>query len=230
MTHVLFWDIDGTLLTTGRAGIFAWEQAVHDVAGAPMDLQELQTGGLTDSQIAALLVERWGGEATPENVSAMLRAYEGHLPERLTWRKGHVMPGVQEILEDLDARPGAVNLLLTGNTQAGARAKLSHYGLDARLSDGGFCADGDDRETIARRAWELASAQTNGQASAEYAHVIGDTPHDVSCARAIGVRAVAVASGPYGREELEQSGPWLVLDELPEPDRFAELLDLPARA
>lgn len=230
MTHVLFWDIDGTLLTTGRAGIFAWEQAVHDVSGSPQDLQDLQTGGLTDSQIAALLVERWGEEANPETVSSMLRAYEGHLPERLTWRRGHVMPGVEEILEDVSGRAGVVSLLLTGNTRAGATAKLSHYGLDGRLLDGGFCADGDDRPTIARRAWELASTQTQGTARAERTYVIGDTPHDVACAQAIGARAVAVASGPYGREELEASEPWLTLEGLPAPDRFAELLDLPARA
>jgi phosphoglycolate phosphatase-like HAD superfamily hydrolase len=230
MTHVLFWDIDGTLLTTGRAGIFAWEQAVRDVSGSAKDLQDFRTGGLTDAQIAAQLIREWGGEPTPEKVATMLRAYESHLPDRLTWRKGQVLPGVREILEDVAERPGVVSLLLTGNTPVGGRAKLAHYRLDGHLFDGALCADTDDRETIARRAWELAQAQADGELSAEQTYVIGDTPHDVACARAIGARAVAVASGPFDRAELERSRPWLLLDDLPAPDRFAQLLGLPPRS
>lgn len=229
MTHVLFWDIDGTLLTTDRAGIFALEQAAQDVCGVKVDLQQMRTGGLTDAQIAALVVGECGQEATPERAGELLRAYERHLPERLGWRRGRVLDGVEAVLDDVAERPAVISLLLTGNTEAGAAAKLTHYGLRARLFDGGFCADGDDRETIARRAWEMARERADGGLSADRAFVIGDTPHDVHCARAIGVRAVAVASGPFPREELEASGAWLVLDALPAPARFAELLGLPPR-
>ncbi len=231
MTHVLFWDIDGTLLSTARAGVFALEAAAEEVCGRPIDLQQMQTGGLTDAQIAARVIEQaCGAQADPEKVVALLRAYERHLPERLGWRQGQVLPGVEAVLDDVARRPGVVSLLLTGNTRAGAAAKLAHYGLDSRLFDGGFCADGDDRETIARRAWELAREKVDGELDAGRAFVIGDTPHDVRCARAIGVRAVAVASGPFSRSELEDSGAWLVLDALPEPKRFASLLDLPDRS
>jgi phosphoglycolate phosphatase-like HAD superfamily hydrolase len=230
MTHVLFWDIDGTLLSTARAGLFAMEQAVQDVVGRPTDLQGMRTGGLTDAQIAARVLEEAGAEPTPARVGEFLRAYERHLPDRLGWRQGQVLPGVREILEDVAGRPGVTSLLLTGNTRAGAAAKLAHYGLDGHLFDGAFCADTDDRETIARRAWELAAERADGGLDPERAHVIGDTPHDVTCARAIGVRAVAVASGPFARADLEAAGAWLVLDELPAPDRFAELLALPPRA
>lgn len=231
MTHVLFWDIDGTLLTTDRAGIFALEQAAHEICGQEVSLQDIRTGGLTDSQIAARVIEeKCGLEPTPERVGEFLRAYESHLPERLGWRKGRVLAGVEAVLDDVARRPGVVSLLLTGNTRAGAAAKLAHYGLDQRLFDGGFCAETDDREAIARRAWQLAVEQTGEELDHRHAFVIGDTPHDVRCARAIGVRAVAVASGPFTRPELEESGAWLVLDELPEPERFAELLDLPAPA
>lgn len=229
MKHVLFWDIDGTLLSTARAGIFAFEQAVRDVLGEEIDLQQMRTGGLTDWQIAAKVVEESGRDPAPETVAALLRAYESHLPERLGWRRGQVLPGVKEILEDVARRPGVVSLLLTGNTPAGAKAKLAHYGLDGHLFDGGFCADTDDRETIARRAWELASERSNGELRPERTFVIGDTPHDVACAHAIGARAVAVASGPFERADLEASEPWLLLDELPPPDEFAELLRLPPR-
>ena len=229
MTHVLFWDIDGTLLTTGRAGVFALEQAARDVCGVEVDLQSMPTSGLTDSQIAARVIERCGQTASPERLGEFLRAYERHLPERLGWRQGRVLPGVEEILEDVARRPGVVSLLLTGNTQAGAAAKLAHYGLDGHLFDGGFCADTDDRDAIARRAWELAAEREGGAVVPERTYVVGDTPRDVACARAIGARAVAVASGSYGADELREAAPWLLLDELPAPDRFAQLLDLPPR-
>lgn len=229
MTHVLFWDIDGTLLSTDRAGVFALEEAAREVCGGEVDLQQMRTGGLTDAQIAARVIEEaCGQEPTPDRVVALLRAYELHLPERLGWRQGRVLPGVEAILDDVAGRPDVLSLLLTGNTRAGATAKLIHYGLDSRLFDGAFCADADDRETIARRAWTLAAQQADGDLDADRAFVIGDTPHDVRCAQAIGVRAVAVASGPFDRDELASSDPWMVLDALPDPDRFATLLDLPA--
>jgi NAD(P)-dependent dehydrogenase (short-subunit alcohol dehydrogenase family) len=101
--------------------------------------------------------------------------------------------------------------------------------LEDHLFDGGFCADTDDREAIARRAWELAAEREGGELDPELTYVIGDTPHDVACARAIGARSVAVASGPFGREDLEAAEPWLLLDDLPDPDRFADLLGLPER-
>ncbi len=149
---VLFWDIDGTLLSTARAGIHAWEQAVVDVLGTQFDFEDFPTAGRTDSQIAAAVAEACGVEPSRERVSRMLRSYEEHLPDRLGWRQGRVLPNVRAILDDLVNDPNVVSLLLTGNTAAGARAKLTHYDLidDFRLEDGApsgaFCADGDDRD------------------------------------------------------------------------------------
>ena len=222
MSAVLFWDIDGTLLTTARAGVFALEEAAREVCGAEPDIAELRTAGLTDSEVAALVIEHCGASADPAVVSAMLRAYERHLPDRLHWRQGQVLDGVEAVLRDLSVRPDVTCMLLTGNTEAGARAKLSHYGLDGYFESGAFCRDGDDRVTIARAARELA----NGSGPPPDLFVIGDTPHDVRCGQAIGARTVAVASGPYPLDELEACGPWLALERLPEPERFAELLGL----
>jgi phosphoglycolate phosphatase len=222
MSTVLFWDIDGTLLTTARAGVFALEQAAREVCGTEADLAELQTAGLTDSEVAALVIEHCGGPAEPARVSALLRAYEHHLPERLHLRRGRVLAGVEDVLRDLAARTDVTCMLLTGNTAAGARAKLTHYGLDGYFEGGAFCADGDDRVAIARGARELA----NGSGPPPDLFVIGDTPHDVRCGQAIGARTVAVATGSYPVSELEACDPWLVLERLPEPGRFAQRLGL----
>jgi phosphoglycolate phosphatase len=227
VTHVLFWDIDLTLLSTARAGIYAVEDAVREVLGIDAGLQELFTAGLTDFEVMRVAAEAAGAEASDEQLGELLRAYERHLPERLAMRKGQVMPGALAILEDLDGRPDVVSLLLTGNTRTGADAKLRHYGLDRFFEDGAFCTEGDDRPAIAARAWQLAERLSpNGAPDPERVFVIGDTPHDVRAAHAIGARAVAVAAGKHSLDELEAADPWLALEQLPEPARFRELLGI----
>ena len=225
--HVLFWDIDLTLLSTARAGIFALEDAAREVLGADPDYSELHTAGLTDSQIARMLIAQHGAEETPERVGAFLRAYEARLPLRLPERQGSVLRGVKEILDDLRGRPGVHSLLLTGNTRAGAAAKLAHYELDGYFEDGAFCLDMDDRDAIARRALGVAIEAAGEPPDLERTFVIGDTPHDITAGKAIGARTIVVASGVVSAEELRRHEPWLVWEELPEPEAFARALDVP---
>jgi phosphoglycolate phosphatase-like HAD superfamily hydrolase len=216
----LFWDIDGTLLTTARAGIFALEEACEQVLDEKIDLATMKTAGLTDAEIAKLLADSRGrgDEAT---VEALLDAYAQLLPERLGWRQGTVLPNVTANLDALSERDDVVNMLLTGNIFGGAEAKLRHYGLwDYFGAGGAFSEYGSDRPSIARRAAELA-----GHPAGDDMVVIGDTPHDVSCGKAIGARTLAVATGPgYTLAELEATDPWRVLAALPEPSELVPLL------
>lgn len=218
MRAIVFWDIDGTLLTTARAGILALEQAAEEVCGTRPDLSAMPTAGLTDEEIAATVVADLGAGDT----AALLRRYESHLPARLHDRRGSVLPGVLAVLDDLDAREDVACRLLTGNTEAGARAKLAHYGLAGYFSAGAFSRPGTNRDDIARQAAELAGPAPPGQGR----YVIGDTPHDVRCGKAIGARTVAVATGGYDRAALEACEPWLTLDRIPPPREFIDLLGL----
>ena len=217
----LFWDIDLTLLTTARAGIFALEDAVGEVCGIATALQDLRTAGMTDWAVAGLVLEAAGQEATPERREQLLRAYEQRLPESLHRRRGAVLPNVREVLEDLAARDEVRSFLLTGNTAAGARAKLCHYGLDRFFPDGAgaFCIGAEPRADIARRASVLADG-------ADALHVIGDSPADVACGKAIGARTIAVASGTHTEAELAVEEPWAVLERIPPPDEFRALIGL----
>jgi phosphoglycolate phosphatase-like HAD superfamily hydrolase len=132
---------------------------------------------------------------------------------------------VLEALEHLEPRADVESLLLTGNTRAGATAKLRHYGLERFFPHGGaFCQGPGAREEIAARILVLAERLGDGAATVV---VIGDTPRDVACGTAIGARTVAVASGAHTAGELAEHGPSLVLDRIPEPERFRELLGLP---
>ena len=220
---VLFWDIDGTLLTTGKAGVPAWEQAVREVVGHDFQLSSFRVAGLTDFQIAVRTFEMLGVEAGDETLRSMVRRYEELLPSALPQKQGRVLPHVREILELLRSRTDVRSYLLTGNTRGGARAKLTHYDLFKYFPDGAFAEDASERAVIATRALELA--RRAGPVADESVFVVGDTPHDIQCANAIGARTVAVATGGYTLDELESHRPWRAFAELPPADEFVRLID-----
>jgi phosphoglycolate phosphatase len=228
---VLFWDIDGTLLTTARGGVLALEDACLEVTGRAIDLQGLKSDGITDHELAVKILKQVGWSPSSVFIERFLRSYETHLPARLALRRGRVLNGVVENLEYLRAsRQDVYSKLLTGNTKAGANAKLAHYGLQRFFETGEFSVDTSPREAIAVRALRAVQAQfaaAHLEPSALF--VIGDTPHDIACAEAIGARSIAVATGNYSAEALEARGPSIVLDELPDPPTFVALLDSFAR-
>ncbi len=217
----LLWDVDGTLLTTARAGVYSLEDALERVSGARADLQGMATAGLTDWAIAEAALRRVGDPASEATVREFLRIHGEQLPAYLHRREGSVLPGVREALEALAGRDDVVSLLLTGNIEAGAYAKLRHYGLDRYFTAGGaFCVGPGDRADIARAALRLAPGAES--------YVIGDTPSDVACGTAIGARTIAVATGSFSVDDLAACEPWRVLERLPPPGGLAELVGLPA--
>ena len=222
---ILFWDIDGTLLTTGKAGVPAWEAAVRETTGKEFELSSIRIPGLTDYQIAARTFDLLGVPTTGALLERMVARYEQLLPSTLPLKQGRVLPNVREILESLRTCAEVRSYLLTGNTRAGARAKLTHYDLFRYFPDGGFAEDQGSRASIARRALELARG--GGPVAADRIFVIGDTPHDIECAAPIDARAIAVATGGYSVEELLAHRPWRVFGELPPPSDFLQLIDEP---
>lgn len=225
---VLFWDIDGTLLTTGKAGVPAWEAAVRETTGREFQLSSIRVPGLTDFQIAVRTFELLGIPTDDGLVGRLVRRYEELLPAALPLRHGQVLPNIREILEHLRQRADVRSYLLTGNTRAGGSAKLAHYELLKYFADGAFAEDAAERSSIASRALELARAA--GPIASGRVFVIGDTPHDIHCANAIDAKTIAVATGGYSVEELESHYPWRVFGQLPHADEFERLIDTPLRS
>ena len=219
---VLFWDIDGTLLSTGKGGVPAWEQAVREVTGRDFQLSSLRIPGMTDYQIAIRTFEQLGIDPDMEAIHRMVARYESLLPEYLPQRQGQVMPNVRDILDATAAMDEVRSYLLTGNTRGGAKAKLTHYGLFDYFADGAFAQDAGERSTIAVRALELA--RRAGPVADESIFVIGDTPHDIECATAIGAKTIAVSTGGYSLEELQAHHPWRVMTQLPPVDQFLQMI------
>jgi len=219
---ILFWDIDGTLLTTGMAGVPAWEEAVRETTGHAFALSSIRIAGLSDFQIALRTFELLGLEPAADRLTRLVTRYEELLQVTLPQRNGRVLPHVREILDEMHGRQDVRSYLLTGNTRGGARAKLTHYDLWKYFPDGGFAEDTGDRPSIAARAVDLA--RRAGPLSEEQFFVIGDTPHDVHAANAIGARTIAVATGGYTRPELESHQPWRIFEQLPPPAEFLALI------
>lgn len=228
-TRALFWDIDGTLLVTGRAGLIAWQEALAEVAPGA-EFPAVRPDGLTDHQIAEWLLKAVG--SPPDDVPRLVAAYERGLEGALPMRFGRVLDNVTTLLDWLRAfRPEVLSLLVSGNTSTGGTAKLAHYGLASYFSGGveggslvgSFSERVEPRANIVRRAVECAARQLPGFEPGE-ALVIGDTPHDIEGAHAVGVPVLAVASNTHSMDELGSHYPWRVMSALPDAANFAEML------
>lgn len=229
--HVCLFDIDGTLLKTGGAGLAAMEAALHSEFGTVADVDDVPMAGRTDRAICADLFERHGVEPTEANWQRFIQAYVRHLPAELGSCEGLVMPGIPELLDRLSRRRDALLGLLTGNFSEGARLKLEYYGLDGHFGFGGFGDTHHHRNDVARQAVvELRQfAQREGHdLEAARLWVIGDTPADIECGRAIRAIAVGVCTGFYAMEALQAAEPDHLFVDFSEPELFLELLDEPA--
>lgn len=205
--HVCLFDIDGTLLHTRGAGMAALRAGLRAAFGIAEPTDQVAVHGRTDRGITRDLFRYHGIDDLPEHWERFRDAYLRVLPESLAARKGTILPGVVPLLETLTARKDVAVGLLTGNTREGARIKLAHYGLDRYFEFGGFGDNHFDRDDVAREALTAVVGRLNGNVDLRRVWVIGDTPTDVSCGRAIGARTIAVATGNHTREELAAAAP-----------------------
>jgi phosphoglycolate phosphatase-like HAD superfamily hydrolase len=205
--RLLLFDIDGTLITSGGAGEGALKDAMKGRFGVQEDLQGILLAGATDARIARELLAKHGIEASPENVTALLDEYLQHLLGRMPLHAGRLLPGIIPVLEALEKHPEAVLALLTGNLTRGAQIKLTHYGVWKFFEFGAFADDHHDRNELGKVARARAFDMHGIEFPAEQIFVIGDTPRDIECGRAIGARTVAIATGHYSLPELAEHKP-----------------------
>jgi phosphoglycolate phosphatase len=221
--HVCLFDIDGTLLNSGGAGKVAIETALEEDFGVTLR-EEVTYSGRTDRAIGRDLLHLHGIEPTMENWQRLVRGYLARLPASLHNNRGTVCTGIPALLNALAANDRVAIGLLTGNIREGARLKLGHFDLFHHFAFGGFGDKHYERDDVAREALAAVRTHVNGQHSPDRIWVIGDTPLDVKCARAIGARAVAVATGWHSFEQLQASAPDLLLADLSDPSPLLDLL------
>ena len=221
MRLVLF-DIDGTLLRSDGAGRRAMEGALSDVFGTSGD-SEYRYDGKTDCQIVRELMRQQGhGDAfINANLEALFDRYLAQLERELVDRSRPPIAcaGVADVLDVLEARDDVTLGLLTGNLKRGAALKLAAVGIEiGRFRVNAFGSDEEHRPLLPaiaqRRARELLGLEVRG----DRVVIVGDTPADIDCGRAIGARAVAVATGRYSLSELAAHAPAALFEDLTDTD------------
>ena len=205
---LLLFDIDGTMLLKASAehaaSMHAALREVHGIADPAA--AGVAAAGRTDGEITRQILLRNGVGA--ERIDARAADVRDLTCEEFGHRcppdlRDKVAPGIAELLDELAERDDVVSALVTGNFEPIARLKLERAGLGHHFAEGqgAFGSDHEDRAALPSIARHRAAV--NGRPHPrERTVVIGDTPADIACARADGVRCLAVASGPYPAAEL----------------------------
>jgi phosphoglycolate phosphatase-like HAD superfamily hydrolase len=212
MVRLVLFDIDGTLIRTGGAGVQAFDRTFEEVFGLKDTAKSLKFSGRTDVSLVREGLKKHGIEPSESNFQKFFATYPLHLEQFLKVLPGAVLPGILPLIQQLYAcenRP--VIGLLTGNVRRGAELKLGHYGLWDRFETGAFADDNEDRNCIASVAKVRGEEMLGQKLDGSEVVVIGDTPLDIACGNSIGAKVLAVATGIHSRAELLAEHPaWAV--------------------
>jgi phosphoglycolate phosphatase-like HAD superfamily hydrolase len=223
----LLFDIDGTLVTTGGAGSRAMARAFLATHGLEDALKSVDLAGRTDRIIMRDALTQAGRDHEDVDLDEFREAYCAALREEIqkpgTGRRG-LLPGIKPLLDRLAERDDVRLALLTGNFRASAEIKLAAFGVWDYFSWGAFADDAIERDDLIRIAHARHESEHGRLIEPDRVVVIGDTPHDIRCARAGGAKAVAVATGNYDLATLERHQPDVLFKDLSETDAVLRAL------
>ena len=213
-------DVDGTLLTTEGAAREAFAVAVLNTLDVEDPLGDIAFAGRTEPLILRDILAKHRAEfADGEEARFWNHVFDAM---RAAFRppRGRLLRGVVPLLDGIGGRPEWVMGLLTGNMTEMARIKLERFGIQERFAFGAFGEEAEDRNALARLAVERVGRDYG--VPPERCVVVGDTEHDITCARAAGARVVAVATGVRTRVQLDAHDPDLLLDDLSDAEALIE--------
>ncbi|MEM7474275.1 MAG: HAD hydrolase-like protein [Planctomycetota bacterium] len=216
---VLLFDIDGTLLDSSGAGGSALLDALIKVFELE-SAEQVPLHGRTDLGIMSELLEKYGIEASTENLNRLCDKYYELLPAVLEGRSGACLPGVRELLDELAAQDNIHLALLTGNMPTSAKMKLEYFGLWPYFSFGIFGDLAAQRPLLAEPALKMISEETGVLANCSNTLILGDTPLDIELADCMQVQSLAVCTGGFSEQELVDAGASLVLHDLSDTKRI----------
>ena len=201
------------MIDSGGAGVQALKDVLQTQFGISDDLRGIEIAGQTDTGIVHQILRKQNIPVDDKTTAAFLDLYVECLARELPQRKGTILPGVEELLGRLQARSQNVLGLLTGNVKRGAKLKLSHYGIWDFFEFGAFADDHHDRNELGPFAQQRAQEKHAIDFPAAEIDVIGDTPYDIACGKAIGARTIAVTTGNFTRAQLAEYQPDRIVDD-----------------
>jgi phosphoglycolate phosphatase len=209
----------------GRASM---QRALAEVFGSPGQ-PSYRYDGKTDKQIVrdTMRLEGHSDEHIDSRMETLIGLYLDGLRTGVKSGKFHVRPldGVVALLDALEERDDVVLGLLTGNVEPGARVKLSAAGIDPdRFRVNAFGSDHEHRPQLPAIAQRRASETLGLDIAGERVIVIGDTPADIECGRALGAKAIGIASGHYTVEQLQAHEPYAVFPSLSDTAKLLETI------
>jgi phosphoglycolate phosphatase len=235
---LILFDIDGTLIRTGGAGVRAMTRAFEAICGVSDALERVEVAGRTDRLIMTDALALMGRSLDDDLLARFRELYSAFLREELrqpevehsgvTDARGvrGALPGVRSLLDHLEQERDDIDLaLLTGNFRVSAEIKLAHYDLWRYFPWGAFADDALDRPDLLPVAINRYQSVTTRSIAPTNVIIVGDTPHDVTCARCGGAKVVAVATGNFDRAALSQCEPDVVFEDLRDTSAFMSLID-----
>ena len=163
--------------------------------------------------------------ANSENFARFFDGYVLALPAELNNPQARVLPGVREILQAVNAHGAIAQGLLTGNMRSGAQVKLAYHGLWENFEFGAFADDSEHRNELGPHAVRRARESHGVNFAADKVWVIGDTPHDIACGKAIGAHTLAVGTGGATVDQLRDHCPTAVVENLADTAAVLRLID-----
>jgi phosphoglycolate phosphatase-like HAD superfamily hydrolase len=228
--RLVLFDIDGTLLSAGKVARESILKALESAYGwkakdEHLNRERYNFSGKTDPQIVRELVtEEVGQERCEAELPRALAMYLEELERQLSPAAVVPKPGVSALLARLAQEPRVTLGLLTGNLERGARLKLDPPGYNPFFPFGAFGSDSADRYELPSVAVARALERTGRRFEGKGIVIVGDSVHDVACGRSIGVRSVAVATGPTKHERLAAENPDALLQNFADTERSLEAI------
>jgi phosphoglycolate phosphatase-like HAD superfamily hydrolase len=228
---IILFDIDGTILNAGKAPVYAILKAMEEVFGVN-DLMpprgEYSFAGKTDPEIVTDIMVRKNcpGEKIESGLKEVFERYIFYMKSLMADKNdAYLHPGALSLIQRLDARDDVVLGLLTGNIEEGAKIKLGYFGLDSYFSIGAYGSDSPDRDELPVILLERVNSTAAGNPfSGDDVVILGDSIHDIRCAKTVGATSAAVATGTTSIEELMAEKPDHIFRDLSQTDRVLETI------
>lgn len=215
VVKLVLFDIDGTLILTGGAGVKAFERTAATEFHTPRGTEQLQFAGRTDTSLVREFFRAYQIEESKENFDRFFDCYVHWLAHLIDKTDGATCQGIWKVIRAMQNLPQPPAFgLLTGNIRLGAEIKLRHFRLWELFVTGAFGSDHEDRNELAVIAKDRGHRLLGRELAGEEILVIGDTPLDIECARKIGAKSVGVATGGYSLADLQAHNPTFAVDTL----------------